>query len=149
MTSRKIDGHGARFNQTVVGVLAVVAIAFELPILVAATAAILAVGALFGLRWAPIGILYRTVVKPLAGIEGHPTAAAPKRFAQTMGATFLGLGSLALFTADGLVRVAIGWGFTGIVAVLALLAGVTDFCVACRMYPAVQRVRGAVRPADG
>lgn len=149
MSPRKVDDHGVRFNQTLVGVLSVVAIAFEIPLLVAGVAAILAVGAVFGLRYAPLGVLYRTVVKPLTGLDGPRTSAAPKRFAQTMGATFLGLASIGLFATTGLVRVAVGWGFTGIVAVLALLAGVTDFCVACKMYPAVQRFTGAGRPTDG
>lgn len=149
MPSRKVDDYGVRFNQTLVGVLSIVAIAFEIPLLVAALAAILAVGAIFGLRYAPLGVLYRTVVKPLTGLDGPRESAAPKRFAQTMGATFLGLASVGLFATGGLVRVAVGWGFTGIVAVLALLAGVTDFCVACKMYPAVQRFTGAGRPADG
>lgn len=149
MSSRKVDDYGVRFNQTLVGVLAVVAIAFQLPLLVAAVAAILAVGAIFGLRYAPLGILYRTVVKPLTGLDGPRVAPAPKRFAQTMGATFLGLASVGLFATGGLVRVGVGWGFTAIVAGLALLAGITDFCVACRIYPAVQRVTGSVRPAEG
>lgn len=149
MSPRKVDDHGVRFNQTLVGVLSIVAIAFDLPLIVLALAGILAVGAILGLRYAPFGVLYRLVVKPLTGLDGPREAAPPKRFAQTMGATFLGLASVGLFATGGLVRVGLGWGLTGMVAVLALLAGVTDLCVACRIYPAVQRFTGTGRPADG
>lgn len=143
----EIDGYGARFSQGLVGGLLVLAFALDAPIVVPIVAGILAIGAVLGLRYAPFGILYRTAVRPLIG-PGPTESAAPKRFAKTMGATFLSLSTLGLFLTGGVTRLAIGWGFAFLVAALALLAAITDFCLACRIYPLVQRFTGRPEPAD-
>lgn len=135
----RVDAYGVRFGQGLVGTLVVLAFALDLPIVVPALALVLGIGAVFGLRYAPFGALYRRVVRPLTGIRGPKEAASPKRFAQTLGATFLALATVGLFGAQGLVQLAVGWGFAFLVAALALVAAVTDFCLACRMYPLFRR----------
>lgn len=144
----KVDGYGVRFGQGLTGTLVVAAFAFNLPAIIPVLAGVLAIGALFGLRYAPFGALYRSVVKPATGVSGPPEHPAPKRFAQTLGATFLTLASVGLFATTGLVQVAVGWGFAFLVAALALIAAVTDFCLACQMYPLFRRFAARTEPAD-
>jgi hypothetical protein len=54
----------------------------------------------------------------------------PPRFAQAMGATFLGLATLAFVV--GLTP--LGWLFTVAVAALQTLLAVTGYCLGCKLY---------------
>jgi hypothetical protein len=83
--------------------------------------------------------------------EGPIEDARPPRFANMMGAGFLGAATLA-FALDAS---SVGWVLTGIVAALALLAAVTGLCLGCEMYRLSARVRGIsarrmtrIEPAD-
>lgn len=144
----KVDAYGVRFGQGLVGSLTLAAFAFEIRPIVPVLAGILSIGALFGLRYAPFGFLYRGVVKPLTGLDGPREHAAPKRFAQVMGASFLGLSAVGLYATTGIVQLAIGWGFAFLVAALALLAAITDYCLACQMYGLFRRFASRTGAAD-
>lgn len=145
---RQVDAHGVRFGQGLVGGLLLLAIALEIRPIVPVLAGILAIGAVGGLRYAPFGVLYRHTVRPIVGTDGPREPAAPKRFAQTLGATFLSAATLGLTFGDGLVQLVAGWGLAALVAALALLAAVADFCLACRIHPIFRRFARATRPAD-
>jgi hypothetical protein len=54
----------------------------------------------------------------------------PPRFAQALGATFLGLGTIAFL----LGATTLGWLLTGAVAGLQTLLAVTGICIGCRLY---------------
>ena len=60
----------------------------------------------------------------------EPEHEFPPRFAQALGATFLGLATLAFL----LGLPAVGWILTGAVGALQALLATTGICVGCRLY---------------
>ena len=100
----------------------------------------LAIGLLFG-RWYCLPcVFYFEVIQPVVGEGAIEDARAP-RFANILGAVFLGIASAAhVMGAETL-----GWMLIALVAVLATVAVVTGFCLGCTMYRVIARLRG-VRP---
>ena len=124
-----IDARAPRFNQAVVGVLALVAVTTGPPWLLAVLAAQLAVGLTFGRRFCLPCLAYFELVQPRVG-EGPLEDSRPPRFANMIGAGCL-TGATVFFLAG--VPVA-GWLLTGLVATLALLAATTGFCTGCWVH---------------
>ena len=122
-----IDARAPRFNQTVVGLLSLVAVTTGPWWLLALLGLQLIVGLTFGRRWCLPCLAYFELVQPRLG-EGPLEDSRPPRFANIVGAVFLSAASLAF--AGGLETVGAALG--GIVAVLALLAATTGLCVAAR-----------------
>jgi hypothetical protein len=132
-----IDARAPRANQAVIGAAALLAIIIGVEWLVAVLALQLAVGLTFGRRFCLPCLLYFELLQPRFG-EGPIEDARPPRFANVMGAAFLGAATLA-FVLDAAT---VGWVLTGIVAALALLAAVTGICLGCEMYRLSARLRG-------
>jgi hypothetical protein len=102
----------------------------------AAQAVVFAVGAIFGLRYAPYGYLYRALVRPRIGPPKELEDEAPPRFAQGVGLGFALL---------GVVGYALGIMWLGVVAtafalVAAFLNAAFGFCLGCEMYLVIRRV---------
>jgi hypothetical protein len=132
-----IDARAPRFNQAVIGALAVVAVALGPWWLLALLAAQLAIGLTFGRRYCLPCLAYFELVQPRFG-EGPLEDARPPRFANMIGIVFLTAASLAF---------AAGWESAGavlgtLVAALALLAAATGFCAGCEAYKLGYLVRG-------
>src|SRR4051794_27534850 len=89
-----IDSHAPRFNQAVIGILALVAVTVGRWWLLALLAAQLAIGLTLGRRWCLPCLAYFELVQPRLG-EGSLEDARPPRFANLVGATFLGAATLA------------------------------------------------------
>lgn len=132
-----IDSRAPRFNQAVVGALSLVTALTGLWGFVAALALQLIVGLRFGRKYCLACVFYFEVVQPRVG-EGELEDARPPRFANVVGAVFLSAATVAF--AAGLT--VIGTALAGIVAVLALLAASTGFCMGCEIYKLVARARG-------
>ncbi len=132
-----IDGRAPRVNQTVVGIVSVLAFATGWWPLLAVLALQLAIGLRFGRRFCLACVAYFELIQPRFG-EGAVEDSRPPRFANIVGAVFLTAASLA--HAFGLS--AIGWGLGLLVAALALLAATTGLCVGCEMYKLGARFRG-------
>ena len=64
------------------------------------------------------------------GPPAEPEHEYPPRFAQALGATFIGLGSVAF----ALGATPLGWLLVGAVAALQVLLAATGICVGCRLY---------------
>ncbi len=137
-----IDSYAPRANQSVVGLVSLLAVATGLWPLLWLLAAQLAIGLTFGRRYCLPCLLYFEVVQPRIG-EGPIEDARPPRFANMVGTVFLGAASLAY----GLEATAIGAALGLIVAALALLAATTGLCVGCEMYKIAARLRGIGRRA--
>ena len=124
-----IDSRAPRFNQVVVGTLALVAVLAGWPWLVALLALQLVVGLAFGRRYCLPCLAYFELVQPVLG-EGALEDARPPRFANMVGVAFL-TASFVAYVA-GLATVG---AFLGIlVAGLALLAAASGFCAGCEAY---------------
>jgi len=132
-----IDARAPRTNQAIVGTLSLVAaITGWWPIL-GMLAGQLAIGLVFGRRYCLPCLLYFEVIQPRIG-EGPIEDSRPPRFANVVGAVFLGAATIAYLV--GLSAVGIGLGL--IVAGLALLAAITGLCVGCEIYRFTARLRG-------
>lgn len=133
----RVDPRAPRFGQliTMSGLLA--GIVLQEPLLVAAIAVILNAALLSGWRLDLYAFLWRNVMMPIVGPPGEKEAAAPHRFARLMGAAFTGVATVLLFAASavsGPNLALAGYAIAGLVAVLAGVAGIGDYCVGCKMY---------------
>ena len=135
-----IDAYAPRANQTVVGLVSLLAVVTGWWPLLWLLAAQLAIGLTFGRRYCLACVFYFEVVQPRIG-EGPIEDSRPPRFANIVGTVFLGAASLAY----GLGVPVVGAGLGLIVAALALLAASTGLCVGCEMYKIGARFRGIGR----
>jgi hypothetical protein len=132
-----IDARAPRFNQAVIGALALVGVLTGVWVLLGLLALQLAVGLIFGRRYCLPCLAYFELVQPRFG-EGPVEDSRPPRFANLVGAVVLGTASLAW--ALGLETIGALLGL--LVAGLALLAASTGLCVGCELYRIGARVRG-------
>jgi hypothetical protein len=132
-----IDDRAPRVNQTVVGVVSLVAVLTGWWWLLALYALQLALGLAFGRRWCLACVFYFEVLQPRFG-EGRLEDARPPRFAN-----MVGLGVLtAASAAYALGEETLGAGLGLLVASLALLAAATGFCAGCTAYKLGYRLTG-------
>lgn len=132
-----IDANAPRFNQAVIGTLALTAFLTGWWPLLAILAAQLAVGLTLGRRWCLPCLAYFELVQPRLG-EGPVEDARPPRFANMIGVAFLGGAGLA----HALGFTILGWTLALLVAGLALGAAATGICAGCEIYRVLARVRG-------
>ncbi|MGH3036074.1 MAG: DUF4395 family protein [Gaiellaceae bacterium] len=132
-----IDARAPRFNQAVIGLLALVSFLTGWWPLLALLAAQLAVGLTLGRRWCLPCLAYFELVQPRLG-EGPVEDSRPPRFANAVGAAVLGSASLA----HALGLSTLGWTLGLLVAALALAAAATGLCAGCEVYRIGARLRG-------
>jgi len=138
-TRREVDVRGPRFAAWLTGAVLVVALLTGSGVLVAVQAAVFAVGALAGLRYAPYGVLFRVLVAPRLGPVREREPEAPARFAQLVGLVFAVVGAAGYLSGAPLV----GAVATGLALVAALLNAATGLCLGCELYLTVRRARPA------
>jgi hypothetical protein len=132
---RLVDVRGPRFAAWVTGAVLALALLLGSGELVAVQAAVFAVGAFAGLRYAPYGLLFRLLVAPRLGPVREREPEAPPRFAQLVGLLFAVVGAAGyLLSAPVLGAVA-----TGMALVAALLNAATGFCLGCELYLLARR----------
>ncbi len=131
----EIDPRGPRFGAVITTVVLAVVLVTGNVWLLAAQLAVFAVGALAGLRYAPYGLLYRSLVRPRLGPPAHTEPEAPPRFSQGVGMVFAAAG--VAFYAAGVT--AGGVVLTAFALVAAFLNAVFDLCLGCQMYLFIQR----------
>jgi hypothetical protein len=133
----EIDPRGPRVGALITTVVLAVVLISGSGWLLAAQAAVFAAGAVFGLRYAPYGLLYRKLIRPRLGPSGELEPEAPPRFAQAVG---------LVFAIAGVAGYAAGVTWLGVAAtsaalVAAFLNGVFGFCLGCEMYLLIRRIR--------
>jgi hypothetical protein len=135
----QIDPRGSRFGALITtGVLVVVLITSSAWLL-AAQAVVFAIGAVFGLRYAPYGLVFRTLIRPRLGPPKELEDEAPPRFAQGVG---------LLMAVIGVIGYATGLTPLGIVAsalalIAAFLNGAFGLCLGCELYLLIRRIAPA------
>ena len=132
-----IDERAPRFNQAVVGTVALLGAVFGWPLAWAIMGAQLLVGLTLGRRFCIPCLAYYELVQPRLG-EGELEDARPPRLANAIGTVFLGAAALAWWLGAPTVGTVLG----SIVAALALLAASTGLCVGCELYRLTARLRG-------
>lgn len=132
----EIDPRAPRFGALITTFVFVIglAIGFRYPVAAAicagAQAVVFAIGAGFGLRWAPYGVLYRKLIRPRLGPPAELEPEAPPRFAQGVGVLFAVLAAIGY--ASGLTPLGIAGAGAALIA--AFLNGAFGFCLGCEMY---------------
>jgi hypothetical protein len=139
-----IDPRGPRFGAAITTIVLVIVLITGSTWLLAAQAAVFAVGAVFGLRYAPYGLIYQRLIKPRLGPPSELEAEAPPRFAQGVG---------LVFALVGVAGYAAGITVLGIVATAAALAAAFlnaafGFCLGCEMYLIIRRFWPARTPSE-
>jgi len=132
-----IDARAPRLNQLLTGLLALASVASGAWPLVALAAVQISLGLFLGRRWCLACRLYFGILQPIFG-EGPIEDSRPVKFANQVGAAFLGTATLAHLA--GLH--AAGDSLAGIVAALALLAATTGICLGCSLYRGWALLRG-------
>lgn len=128
--SRLIDPRGQRFGAAVSATILVASFLLDLPWLAALVGLDLAAGAALGTRFFLPGRPWPLVRRALGLGPTAPEHEYPPRFAQALGASFVGLGVVAIAAGAS----PLGWlPILAVVALQALLA-VTGICVGCRLY---------------
>jgi hypothetical protein len=141
-----IDPRGPRFAALITTVVLAVVLVTGSVWLLAAQAVVFAVGAVFGLRYSPYGVLYRRLVRPRLGSPAELEPEAPPRFAQAVGLVFAAVGVAGY--AAGLTW--LGAAATAAALAAAFLNAVFGLCLGCHMYVLIRRIwprRQALVPA--
>jgi hypothetical protein len=133
---------GPRVSALITTVVLAVVLVTSSGWLLAAQALVFAVGAIFGLRYSPYGVLYRRLIRPRLGPPGELEPEAPPRFAQAIG---------LVFALAGVAGYATGLTVLGIAATAAALAAAFlnaafGFCLGCEMYLLIRRSPLPSRP---
>jgi hypothetical protein len=128
--ARSIDPRGQRFGAGVSAVVLLLAFALGLPWLAVLVGVNLALSAAFGTRLFLPGRAWPVIRRTLRLGAVDPEHEYPPRFAQALGATFLGLAGPAFLVGSPLA----GWLLVAAVGTLQLLLALTGICVGCRLY---------------
>jgi hypothetical protein len=139
-----VDPRGQRFNATLSAIVLAVVLITGSVWLLAAQAVVFGIGAVFGLKYSPYGVIYRLLIRPRLGPPAEMEAAAPPRFAQGVG---------LVFALVGVIGYGVGLTPLGIAAVAAALAAAFlnaafGFCLGCEMYLLINRVRPGRQTGD-
>ncbi|MFO1539150.1 MAG: DUF4395 domain-containing protein [Chloroflexota bacterium] len=128
---RMIDPRGHRFGAGFSVVLLAAAFLAAQPVIVMFIALALGVSAWFGTRYSVLGRPWPLVRRVLrVGPPAELESEFPPRFAQALGATFLGIATIAFL----LGFTTLGWIVTAAVAVLQITLAATGYCLGCRLY---------------
>lgn len=133
----RVDPQAPRFGQVITASALVVGIALGEPLFVLAVAVILGTAVLSGWRLDLYATLWRRVMVRIVGPPTEREPAAPHRFAKLLGASFTTIATVLLYAAPVVDVPALslaGYAVAGLVALLAAVAGIGDYCIGCKMY---------------
>jgi hypothetical protein len=133
-----IDPRGPRFGAGITTVVLAVALITSSGSLVAAQAVVFGIGAIVGLRFAPYGWLFRTLVRPRLAPPEQLEAEAPPRFAQAVGLVFAVVGAIGYLTGV----TALGVVATAFALAAAFLNAAFDICLGCEVHLRLTRLLG-------
>jgi hypothetical protein len=137
----QVDPRGQRLAAAITSVVLIAVLVTGNWVLLAVQAVIFAIPTLFGLRYAPYGLVFRTLVRPRIGPPAELEDAAPPRFAQAVGLGFALAGTIG-YAMD---LVWLGIGATAFALGAAFLNAVFGFCLGCEMYPLIRRITTKIR----
>lgn len=142
-----IDPRAPRFAAILSTLVLAIALVTSSGWLLAAQTVVFAVGAVFGLRYAPYGLIFRWLVRPRIGPPADLEPEPPPRFAQGLGAGISALGVAGYATGV----TALGVAATAAALAAAFLNAAFGYCLGCQMYLLIRRIGPARRrgvPAD-
>jgi hypothetical protein len=141
-TFGQVDVRGPRFAAWVTTAVLVVTLLVSSVSLAAAAvilgvqAVIFAIGALYGPRKHPYGVVFAKLIAPRIAPVTEKEPAPPLRFAQLVGFVFAVAGTVGFAT--GLA--ALGLVATGFALIAAFLNAAFAICLGCQLYPLIVRL---------
>lgn len=139
----RIDPRGPRFAAALTTLVLLLVLVTGSGALLAAQAAVFALGAVLGLRRSPYGWLYRRLVRPHLGPPGELEDERPPRFAQAVGLGFSAVGAAGYLSGTAWLGVAAG----AAALAAAFLNAAFGYCLGCELY--LLAVRGRARLGHG
>jgi hypothetical protein len=139
-----IDPRGPRFGALITTAVLIVVLITSSTWLLAVQAVIFATGAIFGLRYAPYGLIYRYAVRPRLAPPKELEAEAPPRFAQGVGFVFAVIGVIGYATGV----TGLGIAATALALIAAFLNGAFGICLGCEMYLLIRRIGAGKQGLD-
>ena len=140
-----VDPRGQRFNAALSAIVLVIVLITSSAWLLGFQAVVFGIGAVFGLRYAPYGIVYRYLVRPRLGPPARTEPEAPPRFSQGVGLVVSLIGVVGYAT--GLT--ALGMAGAALALAAAFLNAAFGYCLGCEMYVLIRRIwpghQGTVR----
>jgi hypothetical protein len=130
-----LDPRGVRFAAALTTAVLAAVLVTGSAWLLAAQAAVFALAAFAGPRFAPYALLFRTVVAPRLRPSAEREDAAPVRFSQLVGFVFALAGTVGYAT--GLT--ALGVTATAFALAAAVLNAAFGFCLGCEMHALIHR----------
>ena len=134
--ARFVDPRGLRFAAAITAVILAAVLISGNGWLLAAQAAVFAVGAVAGLRFSPYGAVYRGLLAPHLPPPRRREPETAPRFAQAVGLAFALVGVVGY--AAGLDW--LGFAATALAWVAAFLNAAFGFCLGCESYLLIRRV---------
>jgi Domain of unknown function (DUF4395) len=139
----QIDPRGPRFGAVITTVVFIAVLITSNTWLLAAQAVVFGIGTVFGMRYAPYGLVFRWLVRPRLRPPPELEDEAPPRFSQGLGLVFAVVGVIGYATgADWLGIVAVALGL-----IAAFLNGAFGLCLGCELYLLIRRI-GPARQAS-
>ncbi|MGI9009245.1 MAG: DUF4395 domain-containing protein [Streptosporangiaceae bacterium] len=135
----EIDPRGPRTAALITTAVFIVVLITGSAWLLAAQAVVFAIATVFGMRYAPYGLVFRVLIRPRLGPPGELEPEAPPRFAQGVGMVFAVIGVIGYATGTtplGIVATAFG-------LIAAFLNGAFGLCLGCEMYLFIRRIAPA------
>ncbi len=130
----QLDVRGPRFAAAVTTLVLVAVLVTGNGWLAVAQTVVFAIGAASS-RYAPYGLLFRTVIAPRIGPPPAFEPAEPVRFAQGVGFAFLAIASTAYSSGS----VVVGAVATGFALAAAFLNAAFGLCLGCEAYLLIRR----------
>jgi hypothetical protein len=135
----ELDPRGQRFAATLTSAVLIVVLATGWGWLALAQTVVFAITALDP-RKGPYAYVYRALILPRLGPPAEREPAAPVRFAQIVGFTFLAVATVGYLT--GLTALGVVFAAFGLLA--AFLNAAFGLCLGCEAYLLIKRVRTTV-----
>lgn len=135
----QIDPRGPRFAALITTAVFIVVLITSSTWLLAAQAVVFAIATVFGLRYAPYGLIFRWLVRPRLGPPTELEDEAPPRFAQGVGLLFAVVGVIGYGTGTTLLGILA----TAAALVAAFLNGAFGLCLGCELYLLIRRIMPA------
>jgi hypothetical protein len=133
-----IDPRGPRVAAALTSLMLALVLVTPQPVaslLLAAQAAVFAVGAVRGVQHTPYAVAFRRLVRPHLSAPHDLEDPRPPRFAQGVGLGFAVVGLIGFLAGS----VVIGLLATGLALVAALLNAVFGYCLGCEVYLLLRR----------
>jgi hypothetical protein len=132
------DPRGLRFGATLTTVVLAIALVTQSVWVIGFQAIVFAIGAIVGLKAAPYGLIFKSLVRPRLSAPVELEAEAPPRFAQVVGLIFALVATIGFASGAAVVGIVA----TAIALAAAFLNAAFGFCLGCEVFLIIRRITG-------